>query len=310
MSKYTIVTSGSSYLDIDAYACCIALSELKALQGFRAVAFSSASINSSVSNSLLVHKDKILTELPCDCDLEQTDFIVVDLSDPGYFEDIVRLDKVVEIYDHHTGFEEFWYKKLGNESRIHFIGAAATLVYQEWTKYNMLPQMSQDTARLLLAGILDNTLNLLSSNTTELDVQAKTDLCAIADIDDEWCQYYFSEVQLEIEKDLKTSLVKDIKQIRPNDNLPSTIGQMVVWDASRIMKRLDEVIACFDSISSHWLMNVIDISEGCSYFICNNSNYRKRIANLFEVDFDNNLVKMPKMYLRKEILKKAGYMKK
>ena len=310
MSRYTVITSGSSYLDIDAYACCIALSELKKLQGCRAIAYSKASINSSVSNSLLVHKDKILKEIPCDCDLEHTNFSIVDLSDPSYFEEIVRLDKVVEIYDHHTGFEEFWYEKLGNKSRIHFIGAAATLVYQEWTKHNMLSRMSQDTAKLLLAGILDNTLNLLSSNTTDLDVKAKTDLCAIANVDDEWCQQYFSEVQLEIEKDLRTSLVKDIKQIRPNDNLPSTIGQIAVWDASRIMKRIDEVIACFDSISSHWLMNVIDISEGCSYFICNDCNYRERIANLFEVDFDNSLVKMPKMYLRKEILKIAGYMKK
>ena len=37
-----IVTAGSSYLDIDAYACCIALKELFLLQGTDAIAYSPA----------------------------------------------------------------------------------------------------------------------------------------------------------------------------------------------------------------------------------------------------------------------------
>ena len=49
------------------------------------------------------------------------------------------------------------------------IGAAATLIYREWRTYGKEGRMSPATARLLIAAILDNTLNLTSSNTTEED---------------------------------------------------------------------------------------------------------------------------------------------
>jgi inorganic pyrophosphatase/manganese-dependent inorganic pyrophosphatase len=44
-----IITSGASYLDIDAYACCIAYAELLNLQGIPARAVSSAKPNASVA---------------------------------------------------------------------------------------------------------------------------------------------------------------------------------------------------------------------------------------------------------------------
>ena len=48
-----IITSGASYLDIDAYACCIAYAELLNLQGIPARAVSSAQPNASVSQTVL-----------------------------------------------------------------------------------------------------------------------------------------------------------------------------------------------------------------------------------------------------------------
>ena len=48
----TIVTAGATYLDIDAYACMIALVELLRLQGAEAVAWSNAPCNYSVCPAL------------------------------------------------------------------------------------------------------------------------------------------------------------------------------------------------------------------------------------------------------------------
>lgn len=309
MDNYMIITSGASYLDIDAYACCIALSELKNLLGHRAIAYSRASINASVSKSLRTYNNRILSQLPHDCDARNSDFIIVDISDPNYTDNIVLLDRIVEVYDHHTGFEEFWQKKIGPKAKIQFIGAAATLIYCEWLQHNMLSRMSPDIAKLLLAGILDNTLNLLSSNTTELDHQAKDVLCKIANVREDWYQQYFSEVQVEIEYDLKASLLKDIKRIRQNDKLPTTIGQLAIWDTSKIRKKMYDIVSCFNDIAANWLVNIIDISRGCSYLVCNDDFYIQRISDLFDINFVNHVARMPKMILRKEILKKAGYQK-
>lgn len=48
-----VVTSGSAYLDIDAYACCIAYAELLNRQGIEARAVSSAPLNFSICKSVL-----------------------------------------------------------------------------------------------------------------------------------------------------------------------------------------------------------------------------------------------------------------
>lgn len=56
MSYKTIVTAGSTYQDIDAYACCVALAELLVLQGTDAVAWSQAPRNYSV-HPMLVESD-------------------------------------------------------------------------------------------------------------------------------------------------------------------------------------------------------------------------------------------------------------
>lgn len=59
-------------------------------------------------------------------------YVVVDMSDSNVISSFVPLDKVVEIYDHHFGFEEYWKKRLGDRSKIQPIGAAATLIWEEF----------------------------------------------------------------------------------------------------------------------------------------------------------------------------------
>ncbi len=48
-----VVTSGAAYLDIDAYACCIAYAELLNHQGVEARAVSSAPLNASIPGTVL-----------------------------------------------------------------------------------------------------------------------------------------------------------------------------------------------------------------------------------------------------------------
>ena len=120
----TIVTAGAHYLDIDAYACMVALAELLRLRGQNAVAWSDAAYNYSVCPSL-VEDGQIMKALPAPEWEKNGRYIIVDVSDPEYLKKAVPLGNVVAVYDHHVGFEEYWESRIGENARIEFIGAAA-----------------------------------------------------------------------------------------------------------------------------------------------------------------------------------------
>ena len=304
-SDCIIVTAGSAYLDIDAYACCVAMKELLLLLGQNAIAYSCASYNYSVCESL-VEVGQIESTLPSDYKKEDLKYIIVDVSDPEYIKDSVPLDSVIEVYDHHVGFEEYWNNRIGDGSNIEFIGAAATLIFQQWKRAGLQGRMTRPTALLLIAAILDNTLNLTSSNTARVDIEAFEELCRIAQVDEEWCAAYFSEVQSNVEADLKNALFNDIKRIDNNDVLPRRVAQLCVWDAQRIIEKLNQIRQWFGDEQS-FMINIIDIKRRCSYFVCDDEYHQNQIARVFDVSFEAGVAKTSISYLRKEIIKKAYY---
>lgn len=300
-----LITAGSTYLDIDAYACAVALAELLRLKGESAIAYSTATANYSVTSSL-ADDSRLLHILPLDFREQEASYIIVDVSDPDYIKDSVPLDRVVSVYDHHVGFEEYWATRIGNGAHIEFIGAAATLIYREWKKEGLQQQMSPATARLLVAAILDNTLNLTSSNTTEEDREAFDELCRIAGVGSEFRALYFSEVQKSVEADLKNALLGDLKTLRDTKVLPPKIAQLCVWDAHGILAHLPDIRAWLGG-SGAWMLNLISLQEGCSYFLCDDTQYQKNIETVFDVRFENGVAGSCVSYLRKQIIKKAYF---
>ena len=299
-----LITAGSTYLDIDAYACIVAMAELMRRKGKNAVAYSKAPRNYSVCGTLL-EEGQIISELPLEFKSDDVKYIIVDVSDPEFLKSSIPLEQVTEIYDHHVGFEEYWKNRIGGGSHIEFIGAAATLIYREWEKANLHDQMTKPTALLLTAAILDNTLNLTSSNTTPEDIATFEKLCRRYDIDEAWRAAYFSEVQANVEADLKNALLGDIKTVRDNPVLPPRVAQICVWNSSSILSKLSEIRALFVGEMDSWMINVIDVKQRCSYFICEDEQCQKKIEQLFDVSFCDGFAKTQVPYLRKEIIKKT-----
>lgn len=295
-----IITAGANYLDIDAYACMAAMAELLRLRGENAAAWSAAAHNYSICASLTA-EGQILRELPAGWE-EEGRYIIVDVSDPEYLKKTVPLDKVEAVYDHHVGFESYWQARIGENARIEFIGAAATLIYREWKEAGLQDKMTLPTARLLIAAILDNTLNLTSSNTTAEDVEVFRALCDHAGVDEGWCAAYFSEVQQNVEADLRNALRNDTKTVRNNPVLPEKVAQLCVWDADSILLRLPQIRSWFDG---QWMLNLIDLQHRCSWFVCDDPQHQEMIGRLFDVPFENGVAKTPVSYLRKEIIKKT-----
>lgn len=308
LHTYKIITAGSSYLDIDAYACMVAMAELLNLQGINAIAYSEAPCNYSVSSSL-VREGQIARILPKNILVDSEKYIIVDVSDPDFLKDSIPLEKVIEVYDHHVGFENYWSSRIGEGAHIEFIGAAATLIYREWKKLGLQSKISHDIALLLIAAILDNTLNLTSANTTEEDVEAFRELCRREGVTDKWCVTYFAEVQDSIEADLKNAIFNDIKLVRDNPVLPLRVAQLCVWDAEKIILRLSEIRDMFSNITDSWMINIIDLQYSCSYFVCDSIVHQKKLEDVFDIKFEFGVAKTSKSYLRKEIIKKTLFNK-
>lgn len=295
-----IITSGASYLDIDAYACCIAYAELLNLQGSPARAVSSAKPNSSVSPTVLSWGAAFQRYTPQAND----EFVLVDVSDYHHFDPLVVLDQVVEVIDHHPGYEPYWAERLGSAADIRPIGAAATLVFQRWQAAGLLSRISEQSAKLLATAILDNTLNLTGQMTSEADIEAYEALMQRANLPANWPEQYFLECQAAIEADLQTALAADLKRFKPDSNLPQVFAQMTVWDADALLhKHRNEIGGWMVGQGDDWLLNVISIRDGKSCLLAEPLLSQQKLDRLLPLQWQAGMALVKPSMLRKELLK-------
>jgi len=297
----TIITSVKTYIDIDAYAGIIAYRHLLSSLGKVVIGVSTAVINESISPII---KD---IELSLDNFDEKGNqkFIVLDVSNPEMFDKIVDNKNIIEIIDHHTGFEQYWKEKNNITTQIEFIGSICTIIFEKYKSFNRLEILNSDICKLLIAGILDNTLNLKASITTERDINAYNSLLKIGYIDKSWGNEYFLSCQELIEQNLLLSIKNDLKIEYVNENLPEVFGQLLVLNKDSILEKKDEIIEIMNGYSNEWIFNLISLSDGKSYIISNNEMTKQKIEKLFESNFHENILILDKFMLRKEIIKKA-----
>ena len=296
--KNIVITSGKRYIDIDAYAACIAYRELLKIENNNVYAFTSGAYNESIS--------KLIKEIPYDFDTykptSNDDFIILDVSNKEVFDEEVILENIVEIIDHHTGYEEYWKDRV--KSNIEFIGSVCTQIYEIYINKNKKSLLNPNLCKLLIAGILDNTLGLKASITTDRDINAYNELLKIGNIDTDWWKEYFVSCEEEIKKDLIQSLINDMKIEHTSNYLPEVFGQIMLFDKNIIYNRLEEVKEIFNNYNKDWILNLICIEDGKSYII-SSSNSKEKIEELFNNKFIEDTLILNKFMLRKEIIKKA-----
>ena len=295
-----VITVGKSYIDIDGYASSIAYRELLKIKGIESRFVSNAVLNYSITDSL--------RNIPYNIDdysINSNDkYIILDLSDKSYFSLFVDENKIVEIIDHHPGFKDYWYKKLGNNAIIEPIGSVATIIIEKYIQDNLLDKMDKNIAKLLMAAILDNTLNFTANITTNRDKIAYKRLEEITNEYD-YASKYFSECQKYIENNLKQSIDNDIKFQKISDYLPKVLGQLTIWNIDKLLKKRDLINQIMNNYDNEWILNIISLSNNTSYIIYSNEetkNKLKQILNCYEKD--EFLIKTPAI-LRKEIMNYA-----
>ncbi|HSW91045.1 MAG TPA: hypothetical protein VLG09_00180 [Candidatus Saccharimonadales bacterium] len=296
-----VITSGAAYIDIDAYACIVAYAELLRIQGVEAVALTTAPLNESISKT--VRSWHVSLETKYTPSLSDT-FTLIDVSDPGHFDKVVDLTRVDEVIDHHPGFESYWQEHIGDDAHIEFIGAACTLVYEQWKAAGLLEKMSVTSARLLVCGILDNTLNFGASVTTQRDIDAYDALLAQADLPDNWTAHYFTECQEVILSDPVTAIRNDTKVLMfKSFDKPVCIGQLVVWDGDQVIAQHEKALReSLVQTRSEWLINLISVGDRKSYFVTDNPHIQKWLSKLLDIQFNNVSAVATRPWLRKEII--------
>ena len=295
-----IITSGRGNVDIDAYGGAIAYAYLLNLKGIKAKAVCTGNLNESITPSML----KLEYKLDDYTKSEDDKFIVVDVSYKDFFDKIVEEDKIIEIIDHHCGYEEYWKEKLGEKAIIEQVGAMATIVVEKFEKENLLEKMPVDIAKLLMAAILDNTLNLKSNVTTKRDIDSYNKLQQIVQ-DENFAKDYFMECQQVIEKDLSEAIRNDIKIEDIDYSLPRVVGQLVLWDKTLLWKNKEIIKKVLNEKGDKWVMNVICLKEGKNYIMASNKEVMQNLEELLEAKANDEIIELNRLMLRKELRKKA-----
>jgi len=299
MKEQIVITSGRKYIDIDAYAGMFAYKTLLQSLGYEVYVTTTAILNESIPESIqrLGFKfDEVDLSLP-------TKYIVLDVSHPDFIDTFVPESDIIEIIDHHTGYEDYW-KEKGVKVHIEFIGSIATIIFEIFQKQKKEDLLSAELCKLLIAAILDNTLNLKSGITTTRDKNAYQQLLSLAHLDDNFRESYFRDCYSDLEDGLEEYLKNDTKIEKVSSYLPEVFGQLIVLDKADIVRNLDRVKKTFSQYEE-WMLNIISLRDGKSYLFFDGDSAKEKLESLFSLVVEGQFLELEQCMLRKEIMKLA-----
>jgi inorganic pyrophosphatase/exopolyphosphatase len=166
--------------------------------------------------------------------------------------------------------------------------------------------MSETSARLLVSGILDNTLNFKAGVTTDRDREAYEELLKLAHLPADWPALYFEECEASILSDLEHALINDTKVMNFKNLHVEKIafGQMVIWDGKRVINEYRDMLTMtMNTQATDWFVNVVSISDGQSFLIASGDDVEVWAKKILDVSFENRLAHTDRLWLRKEIVK-------
>ncbi len=298
-----IVTSGSGYIDIDVLSCGVAYTELLNLQNKNAELVLMGKMNETISKTMKTWSFSFNKNIK---KTGKEEFVIVDVSNPKYFSDFVGHSKIIEIFDHRLGFENFWFEMLGKNSHIEVIGTCATLIWEEFEKQNLSHKISKLSANLLYTTIFSHTLNFQSKITTSRDKIAFKKLKKYIDLPEDWIDIYYNEIDNGIMKNPIEAIMNDKKTIEIKGRKYS-IGQLELWKSKLLLEDngfLKTIKNILPNNNNLWLLTVPTLFEKATYFYTTSIEMQLILSKHFEVIFNNNLAKLPYAILRKEIMHK------
>ena len=274
MNNKLCVFGAKTGTDIDALACAIAYAEL-----MDCIAYLPGPFNATIPSSVRKWDFNYTTEFPTTA----TEFVMVDFSTPGMIPEKIDQDKIIKVYDHHTGFEEYW----GKRGQIEFIGAAATIIFELFG--DRAP--SATIANLLYTAIFANCLNFKAGLTSDRDHAAFNKLKQYVTLPESWIETYYNEIEVGLIADPNTALNDDIKYYKNG----WSIAQLELYNAIPV---LDKIISPENGFAI-----VVDIGAGKNYLFATSSEIKAALTDGLGAKWNGDIGITDKLYLRKEIVK-------
>ncbi len=291
------------YADIDVYASIVAYTDLLNQRGKPAKSYiPPATPNYSIPDSL-----RLKAYENDSFDLQPDDeVIILDMSTPSVINSLVPDRQILELIDHHPGYEAYWRTRLGDKAIIEKIGAVATSVFEWWGACWHYEKMTPQIAKLLLAAILDNTLYFNAEITTQRDLNAATKLAKLANTAvEDFAEWYFAKVNQTILNNLEEALLRDCKKVNllPS-NVEITFGQLTAWSAEKLIAQRPRIMQAMASKSQNWIVSIICLAEHKNYLLASSQDIKQYFAKLLNCTPDQGWLITNQLFLRKEIIAK------
>ena len=300
----TIILAWNSWVDIDAYACIIALEEIYQLQNKEVYIFIPKDKSASITKYLetLEFRAKIIKNIE-----EEDKLILVDVSNKDYLENTCKykLNNIVKIYDHHFESTNFWKEKIWENAVIENIWACASLIVKLAIKNKVFDKLSYNSKLLLFSAIISHTFNLKYKEIIcKKDIEAYSLLYKDLNIDNTFISKYFFDVSKEVYKNPFESLKNDYKIIPLKDKNIS-ICQMELWNQNNFIKdNIEHIISIINTWKSDYRFYMwIDIENWNTFFISDNEKSKNFLKSILWINFNWNIWIYEKIIIRKELIK-------
>ena len=185
---------------------------------------------------------------------------------------------IVEIIDHH---------RLGSLKTIlpiymdiEPVGSTCTIVYQQFIKHNITPD--EKTAKVLLAGLISDTVILKSPTTTEIDIITANELTKLANVDiNQFAEKMFSSMG-GLTEDVALEKIESDFKIYSENGISVGIGQCEVITLKDLNDYKDFYLKTLDEVrvknSLDWsLLMITDVIKETSVLFATNHKLNKHL---------------------------------
>lgn len=236
----------------------------------------------------------------CFLEAPKHNVILMDHNEPSQSIKGLETANIVEIIDHH---------RLGALKTIlpiymdiEPLGSTCTIVYQQYLKHNLKPDEKE--AKVLLAGLISDTVILKSPTTTQIDIETANELQKLANVKlNEFAEKMFSSMGGLTPDDAVEKIESDFK-IYSENGVSVGIGQCEVVTLKDIDNYKEAYLKTLDEVrlknSLNWAMLLItDVIKEASVLLTTDFKLNKSIQYK---KIENNIYDLPGVLSRKKQL--------
>jgi len=232
-------------------------------------------------------------------------FVAVDLNGKDQMDDMIAIDNIVEIIDHHGISKWVPYYTSLQRLQIDRVGAAATIVTERFKLSGIIP--SREAAILLYYGIISNSINLKASITNSRDVEACKWLKSVcSSISEEKIQEIFIRKSRIEDQNLRLEMECEIPLVLPKFTV--IVAQLEVANLETFLKdKKQKIISIMQEVKvekklDYMFCNCVDILNGYINVIAPDKDSRNFFEKTFGYQFDKTgTVRVDKIIQRKDM---------